>query len=215
MTYLCINSNYPFLLTTFRRLEKASGHKTIQVMKKFLLTAIAMMAMCVSLYAQNQADIAASSERVAKLQELLKKTPKTCGIGEIDNYNNDLVRAAKSLVENSDKLQAFNDRLTAVAQGTEGAQMPTFDEMDALARSIKGEVKTVLAVKDGATGLTTAVSTLNNKLSNANALEKVKIAKQAANATKIVDFSKDVLPLVVEESTAQAKIVDDFIKMLK
>ena len=173
------------------------------------------MAMCVCTYAQNQEEVAASSARVAKLQELLKKTPKSCGIGEIDTYTNDLVRAAKALVENSDKLQGFNDRLTAVAQGTEGAQMPTFDEMDALAKSIKGEVKTVLAVKDGATGMTTAITTLNNKLSNANALEKVKIAKQAANATKIVDFSKDVLPLVIEESTAQANIVDSFLKMLK
>ena len=188
-------------------------------MKKFFLTAIAMMAMCVSLYAQNpgvnQQEVVASSERVAKLQELLKKTPKTCGIKEVDKYTTDLVNAAKALVDNSDKLVAFNDRLTAVAQGAEGAEMPSLDEMDALAMSVKGEVKTVLAVKDGAVGMTSAVTTLTNKLSNANALEKVKIAKQAANATKIVDFSKDVLPLVVEESTAQAKIVEDFIKMLK
>ncbi|MCR4613854.1 MAG: hypothetical protein K5778_07615 [Bacteroidaceae bacterium] len=191
-------------------------------MKKFLLTAIAMMTTCMSLYAQNQVvnpqnqqEMAASSERVAKLQELLKKTPKTCGIKEVDNYTTDLVNAAKALVDNSDKLVAFNDRLAAVAQGTEGAEMPSIDEMDALAMSIKGEAKTVLAVKDGALGMTSAVTTLTNKLSNANALEKVKIAKQAANATKIVDFSKDVLPLVVEESTAQAKIVEDFVKMLK
>lgn len=174
-----------------------------------------MMTMCVTMNAQNQEEMTASQQRAAKLQELLKKTPKSCGIADIDNYTNDLVRAAKSLVDNGDKLSTFNDRLTAVAQGTEGAQMPTLDEMDALATSIKGEVKTVLAVKDGAVGMTNAVTTLENKLSGASALEKVKIAKQAANATKIVNFSKDVLPLVVEEATAQEKIAESFMKMLK
>ncbi len=184
-------------------------------MKKFLLTAIALMAMCVSMNAQNQEEVTASTERAAKLEALLKKAPKSSGIPEIDTYTNDLVRAAQSLCENSGKLKTFNDRLTAVAQGAEGAQMPTLDEMDALALSIKGEAKTVLAIKDGATGMTSAVSTLEAKLKNASGLDKVKVAKQAANATKVAGFSKDVLPLVIEESTAQVKIVEDFIKMLK
>ena len=93
--------------------------------------------------------------------------------------------------------------------------MPTLDEMDALALSIKGEAKTVLAIKDGATGMTSAVSTLEAKLKNASGLDKVKVAKQAAHATKVAGFSQDVLPLVIEESTAQVKIVEDFIKMMK
>lgn len=186
-------------------------------MKKLMLIAFAMITTGIA-NAQVADQINQSRDRSAKL-EVLVKDYKTCGVASIDGYGNDIKNAALLAVANSEQLENFYKR--EIGQTVDGVQdvtvkKPTLEEWLSLAAtvyaegaSIKAAAEKLQSVADEAKMMATKAKEEKNPMKVAKEAKKVKLAMA------VVEFGNAATPILIEESAAQVKAIDEIIKTLK
>lgn len=175
-------------------------------MKKVLVMSVVLFFMGFSVVsAQTKEEMKASQARYEKLADLLKKEPKTTGVGEIDTYVTNVLNASKLSQSLTEQLQGLYFR--SIGETKDGVtdvnvKKPTVEELTALAGTIATQAVTV---KDAATS---AEAALNASKEQKNPMKVAKIASA-------LGFTKDAYPIVVEESAAQAKAIQGMIETAK
>lgn len=187
-------------------------------MKKFVLMAVALFAVgCIS--AQNLKDeIAKSKERSAKLEKLYKDY-KTSGVANIDGYGNSIKEAAIFAIQNSEKLEGMYKR--QIGENKDGVtdvtiQKPSIDEWTSLATTVAGEGVKIKEATDKAKGAAEEAKNMaQNASSEKNPMKAAKAAKTAKAATAVIEFGNAATPILLEESAAQVKAINEIINTLK
>ncbi len=180
--------------------------------------AVALFAVsCVS--AQNLKDeISKSKERSAKL-EALSKDYKTSGVANIDGYGNSIKEAAAFAILNSEKLEGMYKR--QIGENKDGVtdvtiQKPSLEDWMQLATTVAGEGTKIKEATDKAKG---AAEEAKNMAQNAslekNPMKAAKAAKTAKAATAVIEFGNAATPILLEESAAQVKAINEIINTLK
>jgi hypothetical protein len=188
-------------------------------MKKLFITALIALASMTVVNAQtSKADVQASKDRVAKLQELLAKQPKECGVSKIDDFAKAVNAAAALSIKNSETLSKFYYR--EIGQTEDGVtdvtvKKPTLKEWEELGVGVGGETVSLNEAKKNAEEAAKELQTMTEDAKNGNPMAKAKKAKQVKAGTAVVNFGKDALPILAEETVAQAKMVKDIIQTLK
>ncbi len=187
-------------------------------MKKLLLVTLSLLLSAGSLSAQIVEDIHKSRERAEKLQSLCDGY-KPSGNDNVDGFGDAVKKAAGLAIVNSGKLENLYKRQIGEAEnGVTDVTItkPTIDEWISLATTIGGEA---IAVADATDKAKNAVEEAKNLAESAskekNPMKLAKVAKTAKAATAVVDLCNTALPILVEESAAQAKVVNAIIETLK
>lgn len=173
-------------------------------MKKVIFM-IATILVAASAFAQTKEDINASVERAKKLSELCAKFPKASGTSEVDAYAKAVLAAAEAAVENSKQLENLYSR--TIGETKDGVTevtivKPSLEEITKLSATIAAE------------GIAVGEAT---KLA-ADAAKKVKETKNPIQAAKLVPMTKftaDVMPILAEETAAQAKAIAAMVETAK
>lgn len=175
-------------------------------MKRIIFIAIvAMLSMGVTVNAQTKEEMQASQKRVENLQGLIAKYPKQTGLPDVDAYGQAVYDAAVLAATNSEQLENIYYR--SIGETKDGVtdvniKKPTVEECMSLAATIAAEG---VAVKQA------------SELAKA-AAEQAKSEKnpmKAAKVAKMTKFTADVMPVLLEESVAQGKAINDIIETLK
>ncbi|MGN1375900.1 MAG: hypothetical protein ACI4V5_05020 [Prevotella sp.] len=186
-------------------------------MKKFILLAVALLSVCV-VNAQIKEEIQKSHDRAEKLQALCNDY-KTCGNAGIDGYGNEMKNAALCAIATSVNLEGMYKRQIGVTEdGVTDVTInkPTLDEWVALAATITGEAASVKAATDKAKAAGEEAKNLANEASaTKNPMKAAKAAKTAKAATAVIEFGNIATPILLEETAAQAKAVNEIINTLK
>lgn len=186
-------------------------------MKKFMLMAIALFTMS-AVNAQIADQIKQSRDRAAKLEKLTKDY-KASGNGQIDGYGNDIKNAAVLAMANSEQLENFYKR--EIGESADGVQdvtvtKPTLADWTTLATTVAGEAASIKAAIDKAKSAGEAAKQeADNAAAEKNPMKKAKAAKNAKAAAAVVQFGNAATPILLEESAAQVKAIDEIIKTLK
>lgn len=187
-------------------------------MKKFVLMAVALFAVgCIS--AQNLKDeINKSKERAAKLEKL-NKDYKTSGVANIDGYGNAIKEAAAFAIQNTNKLDSLYKRQigeTVNGVTDETLKKPSIDEWVSLATTVAGEGAKIKEATDKAKGAAEeAKNMVQNASAEKNPMKAAKEAKKAKLASAVIEFGNAATPILLEESAAQVKAINDIINTLK
>lgn len=188
-------------------------------MKKLLLTVLVAVASMSVVNAQSlKDDIQASEKRVAELQKLMSNQPKECGVVKIDNFAKAIVDAATLAITNSETLSKFYYR--EIGETKEGVtdvtiKKPTSEEWAKLGLGIGGEAAALKTAKDSAEDAVKELQAITDDAKNGNPMTKAKKAKQVKAGSAVVTYGKDALPILVEETAAQAKAIKQIIDTLK
>ena len=188
-------------------------------MKKYLLTAVALMVLTVAGHAQTKEDIQQSEKRAVELKKLMDGQPKECGIAEVDNYVKSINAAAVLAISNSEQLSDFYYR--QIGETKDGVtdvtiKKPTTDDWVKLGTTIAGETVSIASAKESAESAAKKIKDLEEEVKNEkNPMKKAKSAKSAKSAAAIIAYGKDALPIIVEESAAQGKAVKQIIETVK
>ena len=175
-------------------------------MKRFLFVTAALLAMSVSFcFGQSKEDIKASIDRCAKLEELCSKQPKSTGVADVDTYVQGVYNAAKSSTVSSAQLQNLYYR--QIGETKDGVtdvsiKKPTVEELVELSTTLTAEGVSIAEAGKGAEAATKASST------NKNPMKATKIASALA-------FTKDVYPVLLEESNAKVAAIKQMIETAK
>ena len=188
-------------------------------MKKFFLTAIALIALSVVGSAQTKEDIQKFVDRAARLQKLIADQPKACGIVNIDRYAEAVNTAAVFALENSAKLRDFFYR--EIGETKDGVtdvtvKKPTLDEWISLGTTIGGEgAKVTEATNSAKAAIEEADKAAQQAKNEKNPMNAAKLAKNAKAAAALIAFSKDALAILGEETVEQGKAIQSIIETLK
>lgn len=156
-------------------------------MKKLIFAVMAAMISLGCFAAAPSAEmLAKSADRIAKLEKLLEKEPKLCGVGDIDKLQKAVKEAASAAVTNS---------AIIVKMASEGTQV---GDVVALGASV---AKEATSVKD-------AGELVKNATSSLKSINPMK----AGGAKKSLSFSQDCLKFLVEESAAQVQMAAELAK---
>ena len=186
-------------------------------MKKMILVALAIFSVSLA-NAQIADEVKKSSDRRAKL-EALTKDYKTCGNAGIDGYGNDVKNAAALAIANSVQLENLYKR--EIGQNADGVQdvtvtKPKLEDWASLAATVAGEAASIKSAVDKAKGAgEEAKNVAESAASEKNPMKKAKAAKNAKAAAAVVEFGNAATPILLEESAAQVKAVEEIIKTLK
>ena len=186
-------------------------------MKKFMLMAIALFTMCVT-NAQIADQIKQSRDRAAKLEKLTQDY-KPSGNGEIDGFGDAIKSAALFAIGNSEQLENLYKR--EIGQSADGVQdvtitKPTLEDWMKLATTVAGEAASIKEATDKAKNAGEAAKQIvQDVAAEKNPMKKAKAAKAAKLASAVVEFGNSATPILVEESAAQVKAIDEIIKTLK
>jgi hypothetical protein len=188
-------------------------------MKKiFSILVIALMAIS-SVSAQAIKDeVAKSKERAARLQALCKDY-KACGNGNIDGYGNSIKEAAAFAIMNSEQLENFYKR--EVGETKDGVQdvtitKPSLSDWATLATTVAGEGAKIKEAVDKAQNAGAEAKSIAEKASSEkNPMKVAKAAKTAKAAAAVMEFGNMATPILMEESAAQVKAIDEIMKTLK
>lgn len=186
-------------------------------MKKFLTVAIAMFVTCV-MNAQVKEQIQQSKDRSAKLEALCKDY-KPCGNANIDGYGDAVKNAALFAIANSVQLEDMYKR--QIGETKEGVTdvtitKPTLEEWVTFATTIAGEGASIKAAVDKAKDAgEEAKEMAKDAESLKNPMKAAKAVKTAKAATAVVEFGNAATPILMEESAAQVKAVQEIIETLK
>ena len=194
--------------------------KKTRQMKKVFLMAVALMSM-VTLQAQaNKEEIAKSQERAAKLQKLCDGyNQKGCGNDKIDGYGKSMYDAAILAIANSTQLENLYTR--QIGETKDGVtdvtvSKPSLDEWLTLAATITAEG---VSVNEAVSKVNDASKEVKEMTESAgkekNPMKAAKAAKSAKTATAVLEFGNAATPILVEESAAQAKAVQQIISTIK
>lgn len=186
-------------------------------MKKLVLFAMAIFTMCVA-NAQVSDDIQMSKDRSSKLQTLVDSY-KTSGNAAIDSYGNDLKEAAMFAIANSEQLEnLYKRQIGTTEDGVTDVTItkPTLEEWTSLAATVAGEgTKVTSAVNKAKDAGVEAKNLTESATSEKNPMKAAKAVKAAKAATAVIEFGNAATPILVEESAAQVKAIDEIIKTLK
>ena len=187
-------------------------------MKKFII-ALAAMIIASAASAQGIKDeIQMSRERSAKLETLANEY-KTCGNANIDGYGNSVKEAAIFAIANSVQLENMYKR--QIGETTDGVQdvtveKPTLDEWMTFAATVAGEATSIKAAVDKVQDAATEAKTISeNAAKEKNPMKAAKAAKTAKAATAVIEFGNAATPILLEESAAQVKAVQQIIETIK
>ncbi|MBO6256059.1 MAG: hypothetical protein J6O49_20850 [Bacteroidaceae bacterium] len=186
-------------------------------MKKIILVALAIFSVSFA-NAQIADQIKKSRDRAAKL-EALSKDYKTCGNAGIDGYGNDVKNAAALAIANSVQLENLYKR--EIGESADGVQdvtvtKPKLEDWTALAATVAGEAASIKSAVDKAKGAgEEAKNVAQSAASEKNPMKKAKAAKNAKGAAAVIEFGNAATPILLEESAAQVKAVEEIIKTLK
>lgn len=186
-------------------------------MKKIILVALAIFSVSFA-NAQIADQIKKSRDRAAKL-EALSKDYKTCGNAGIDGYGNDVKNAAALAIANSVQLENLYKR--EIGESADGVQdvtvtKPKLEDWTALAATVAGEAASIKSAVDKAKGAgEEAKNIAESAASEKNPMKKAKAAKNAKAAAAVIEFGNAATPILLEESAAQVKAVEEIIKTLK
>lgn len=188
-------------------------------MKKLVLMAIALMAMTAA-QAQSLTDFfKVSQERRANLQTLIDNYPKESGNEKVDAYGKEVYNAALAAVASSTQLENFYKR--EIGETVDGVtdvniKKPTLEEWIMLGATVGAEVIEVTKAVDHAEDVAEEVKTMSETAAKEkNPMKAGKAAKSAKAAGVILEFTNQATPVLVEESNAQAKAVQEIIETLK
>ena len=182
-----------------------------------ILVALAIFSVSLA-NAQIADEVKKSSDRRAKL-EALTKDYKTCGTAGIDGYGNDVKNAAALAIANSVQLENLYKR--EIGQNADGVQdvtvtKPKLEDWTSLAATVAGEAASIKSAVDKAKGAgEEAKNVAESAASEKNPMKKAKAAKNAKAAAAVVEFGNAATPILLEESAAQVKAVEEIIKTLK
>lgn len=196
----------------------ASKGTTIIIMKKNVLMIVSLFVVLFSANAQVKDEIQKSKERAAKLQVLCDDyTPS--GNPKVDGFGDAMKDAAVLAISNSVQLESMYKR--EIGETQDGVTdititKPTLDEWVSLATTIAGETVSIKNATDMAKAVTEEVKTMTEEASKEkNPLKAAKAVKAAKAATAVVEFGNAATPILLEESAAQAKAVQEIIETLK
>ncbi len=168
--------------------------------------------------AQISSDIEKSRERAEKLQ-MLCNDYKTSGNANIDGYGDAVKGAAIMAIANSEKLESMYKRQIGETQdGVTDVTVdkPTLEDWVSLATTVAGEAALIKAATDKVQGAADEAKAMGEKASKErNPMKAGKAAKQAKAAAAVVEFGNVATPILVEESAAQVKAVNEIIETLK
>lgn len=195
-------------------------------MKKIFLAAIAMIALCVTTSAQTEEtkvnyedQLPKSTERITKLQKLLKEQPKPCDVLSIDKYAEAVKVAAIFAIDNSEKLRTLYYR--EIGKTKDGitdvnVKKPTLEEWISLGATIAGEgAKVTEATNSAKDAVDEAKQKAEQVKAEKNPMKAAKLAKQSKAAAALVAFGNDALAILGEETVEQGKAINSIIETLK
>lgn len=178
---------------------------------------MAVLTACVA-NAQIGDDIQKSKDRAAKLQTLCDNY-KASGNAAVDGYGNDMKDAAIFAIANSVQLEQMYKR--QIGQTEDGVTdvtitKPTLDEWVAFAVTVGGEgVKIKSAVDKAKSAGEEAKNIAQSATSEKNPMKAAKAAKSAKAVAAVVEFGNAATPILLEESAAQVKAVNEIIETIK
>lgn len=180
--------------------------------------AVALVLMVV-VQAQTQEEIMKSQERAAKLRVLCDDYPKQCENPEIDNYGKAVYDAAIMAIANSEQLEDFYKR--QIGETKDGVtdvtiKKPTLEEWITLGATITAEGVAVKKAVDQVQNATAGMEKISESATKEkNPMKAAKAAKGVKAATAVMEFGNIATPILLEESAAQAKAVQQIIQTLK
>ncbi len=186
-------------------------------MKKFFSLVIAMIIACTA-NAQVKEQVQQSKDRAARLQALVNDY-KTCGNDNIDGYGNDVKNAAILAIANSEQLENLYKR--QIGETKDGVtdvniKKPTIEEWVTLSVTVAGEAGSIKMAVDKAQSAGKEAKNMTEQASNLkNPMKAAKAAKTAKAAMAVIEFGNVATPILIEESAAQVKAIDEIIKTLK
>lgn len=190
----------------------------IYQMKKVFFIAVAMF-LAVTVQAQTKDELAKSRERAANLQTLCDSYPKECGSAGVDGFGKSVYDAALMAIANSVQLENLYKR--QIGETKDGVtdvtiKKPTLEEWISLGATVTAEGASVKGAVDKANAAADEVKTMSEAAGKEkNPLKLAKAAKKAKAAAAILEFGNAATPILLEESAAQAKAVQQIITTLK
>ena len=175
-------------------------------MKKiFFAVVAAMFSMCLNAQNNLGETISKSVERMKNLKELTEKEPKSTGVADVDAFGQDVYNAAITAMANSEQLEDFYKR--EIGETKDGVTdvtitKPKLEDWVALGATLTAEGASIKAAADKGTKAVEAVKGVKNPLA-------------AGKLAKMMNWTKDVLPVITEESVNQVQAVSQIISTLK
>lgn len=186
--------------------------------KLFSFVALLLMSLTFANAQSIKDDLEKSKERAGKLQALLNDY-KTSNNANIDGYGNAIKAAALFSIQNTEKLENLYVRdIQENADGTIDvtSKNPDLAEWVSLATTVAGEGAMIKEATDKAQGAGEEAKNLAQSASSEkNPMKAAKAAKTAKAAAAVVEFGNIATPILIEESAAQVKLIDEIIKKIK
>ena len=154
--------------------------------------------------------IEASQNTAKELKSLTDKNAKESGAPEVDAFQKAVNDIAKQATENSDKLKALYEKVSAGGADPEVLKK----DMDVVKAGIEKEVKEFTTAQDKAAAAAKAVADLTSELGSASAMAKIKIAKKLKASTSNLNTTKDIVSLLVKETANQTNISSALLKAI-
>ena len=176
-------------------------------MKKFFLCVMLLMTSVVLnvLSAQTSDELKASKDRYAKLEKLSKKAPKECNVPSVDGLAGSTTLVMIESLQITPLLEGLYYR--SIGQTEDGVtdvtvKKPTLEECTALSTKITVQAAAVKAATELIKPATEELKTVKNPIT-------------LGKATKSLNYSKDALVIVGEETTYQLKAIASIIETIK
>ena len=187
-------------------------------MKKFIVALAVVMFAGVVNAQEIKDEIQMSRDRSAKLEALVKDY-KACGNANIDGYGDAMKNAAVLAIANSVQLENMYKR--QIGEAVDGVQdvtvtKPTLEEWTTFAETVVGEGVSIKTAVDKAQGAADEAKTIaENASKGKNPMAVAKAAKTSKAAAAVVEFGNTATSILLEESAAQAKAVQQIIENVK
>ncbi len=178
--------------------------KSILKNLSFALVAVIFSTNIANAQVVNKENFEQAAKRVEKLVKLTEKKPKESGATNIDGFVNSVHTLSIKSVELTEELQNFYKRSTGETKDgvtDVTVKKPTLIECFDLLETIKTQVDAIAVISKTAESIANEVKSLDKKL--------------ALKVVKPIKFTKDAIPLLVEESGFQVKAINEMIETLK
>lgn len=159
--------------------------------------------------AQSAADLAASLQRIANLRDANSSYPKSTGISEIDSYSSTVYRLSNAVIESGDDLQSLCGKVSA------GEKVDAKTVLSLSADIANEGLEAADLVKAGEGAVAKEKALVEAAKNEKNPMKKAKLAADAAKATNAISYTAKAAPIIVEESVAQGKLVEQLAKAVK
>lgn len=151
-------------------------------------------------------EINESKERAAKIQTLLDKRPKECGLPSIDTFTDQVYAAAASCMSTAVTLENLYTRQVSEpdADGVTSVEItkPKLEDWLNLLADLTSQTVNLTAMAPAAAGMVGALGEIKNPL-------------QIGKAKKSIQSTGDLFKLIGQENVAQVKAVKGIISLLK